>query len=450
LRVSIGSRGLRGGRRESEELTMTAAPVTPGTDTAFAPDELYPTGPVIVATDGTTSADAAVRAAMQLTGRSGASVVVLGVLEPMPLVAADYGLLLPPTDADDARRTALLGRLKAQVLEIAGPGHDWTIEMKQGDPATVVARTALDLRARVILLGIGHHDVLDRLFGGEVALHTLRLSRVPVLAVGATFKGLPTRAIIATDFSAASVRAARAALELFDTLKMVYLVHVAPRLELQPEEFAAWMTAYGEGVEPAFARMKAELNLPRGVAVETLTLQGKPSKELIELARSSKADIVVTGSRGAGLIDRILVGSTATGLIRGATCSIFAVPAPLGGGRAFTVPEVRRVPVAEPMWAQELEAFTRRNAGRRATLEVDDPDFGAQLQEHDYPFLGAAYDRHDERVEIMLGDFEGVRRHLTRGISNIRAIDVIRDEHGRDWMLRIAHGGGQTLLTFAV
>lgn len=429
---------------------MLAATVTPGTGTALVSDELYPLGPIVVASDGTTSADAAMRAAMHLAGRSGASVVVLGVLEPLPLVAADYGLLLPPTDAEDARRSALVGRLKAQALEIAGEGHGWTIEMKEGDPATVIARTALELRARMILVGIGHHDVLDRLFGGEVALHTLRLSRVPVLAVGAAFKGLPKRAIIATDFSAASVRAARAALEIFDTLTMVYLVHVAPRLELQPEAFAAWMTAYGEGVEPAFARVKAELNLPPSVAVETLTLQGKPSKELIELARSSKADIVVTGSRGAGLIDRILVGSTATGLIRGATCSIFAVPAPLGGERAFVLPEARREPIAETMWAQELEAFTRRNAGRRAALEVDDPDFGAQLQEHDYPFLGAAYDRHDARVEIMLGDFEGVGRHLTRGISNVQAIDVIREEHGRDWILRVGHGNGQTLLTLAL
>ena len=98
-------------------------------------------------------------------------------------------------------------------------------------------------------------------------------------------------------------------------------------------------------------------------------------------------------------------------------------------------------------WAVELEAFTRRNVGRLASLEVDDPELGAQAQEHDYPFLGAAWDHHDERVEIMLGDFEGRRRHLTRGIGGVTGIDVLRDEHGRDMILRVAHGTGQTILS---
>ena len=72
---------------------------------------------------------------------------------------------------------------------------------------------------------------------------------------------------------------------------------------------------------------------------------------------------------------------------------------------------------------------------------------GAQAQEHDWPFLGATWDHHDERVEIMLGDFDGVGRHLTRGIAGVTGIDLLQDETGRDWILRIAHGRGQTLLS---
>jgi hypothetical protein len=87
--------------------------------------------------------------------------------------------------------------------------------------------------------------------------------------------------------------------------------------------------------------------------------------------------------------------------------------------------------------------------GRLAALEVDDPELGAQAQEHDYPFLGATWDHHDERVEIMLGDFQGTGRHLTRGIGGVTAIDVLRDEQGRDLILRVAHGTGQTILTLA-
>ena len=49
----------------------------------------------------------------------------------------------------------------------------------------------------------------------------------------------------------------------------------------------------------------------------------------------------------------------------------------------------------------------------------------------------------------MLGDFEGTGRHLTRGIGGVTGIDILRDEKGRDWILRIMHGAGQTILALA-
>lgn len=422
--------------------TLTRQDVTP--TTADAPNLV---GPLLVASDGTASSRTAIEAAAQLAAHTEAQVVVIHVVEPMPLLAADYGLLVPPAEAEEARRNAQFERVKKQVNEIAGGPRGWAVELHEGDPARTIAKVASDIGARMIVAGLGHHDLIDRLFGGETALHALRLAKVPVFAVSPAYRHLPKRVIIATDFSVASVKAARLALELFESITMVYLVHVAPRLESQPEAFAAWMSLYGENVGPAFERVKAELGLPPGITVETITLQGKPSREILDFARSANVDTIITGSRGAGMIDRILVGSTATGVIRGAQCNVLAVPTAGADDRTIGVPEGQRVALTEERWADELSAFSKRNAGRRAALEVDDPELGAQAQERDYPFLGAAYDRHDRRVELMLGDFEGVRRHLTRGITNVRSIDVLRDEHGRDWILRIGHGRGQTILT---
>lgn len=425
---------------------MSTALATPQAGVDIVTSEHSTLGPIVVATDGTTSASAALKAAAQLADRTGANVTVLSVLEPLPLVAADYGLLLPPAETDEARRQALLARVRDQVQEVVGPHPKWEVQVLDGDPAAVVARTGREAGARLIVAGIGHHDLLDRMFGGETALHTLRLSRVPVLAVAPTYVTLPQRLAIAIDFSEPSILAARAALALLPTATMVYLVHVAPRLELQPEAYAAWMSDYSEGVEPAFARVRARLDVPTGVTVETITLTGKPTKALLEFAKSAHVDVIVTGSRGAGLVDRILVGSTATGLIRGATCSVLAVPMPIGA-----VPRPSGSPNEIPAheWAAALEAFTRRNAGRLATLEVDDPEIGAQAQQHDYPFLGAAFDHHDQRIELMLGDMENTSRHLTRGIGDVRHLDLLKDAAGRDWVLRIAHGSGQTILTLA-
>lgn len=427
---------------------MSTALATPhaGVDIVLSEPEV--TGPIVVATDGTTSAAAALKAAHAMASLNGAAVVVLTVLEPLPLVAADYGLLLPPSDTDDARRQALATRVRDQIVETVGPHANWDVQVRDGDPAAVIARVAREAGARMIIAGIGHHDLLDRMFGGETALHTLRLSRVPVLAVAPTFEALPQRIAIAVDFSQPSIAAAQAALRLLPSPAMIYLVHVAPRLELQPEAYAAWMSDYSEGVGPAFERVRAQLALPAGVPVETITLTGKPTKALLAFAKSAAVDLIATGSRGAGIVDRILVGSTATGLIRGSSCSILAVPAPtvarqraMEGGIPDEIPEEE--------WSAALDAFTRRNAGRLATLEVDDPAIGAQPQLHDVPFNGAVYDRHDRRIELMMGDMDSADRHLTRGIGDVRHVDLLKDAAGRDWVLRIAHGSGQTILTLA-
>jgi hypothetical protein len=100
-------------------------------------------------------------------------------------------------------------------------------------------------------------------------------------------------------------------------------------------------------------------------------------------------------------------------------------------------------------WAAALEEFTRRNVGRRARLELDDPALGAQVQERDETVLGVAYDRQDARLQIMLGDIDGGNRHHMRSIGGVTAVDLLTASSGRDLVLRIAHGHGrvQTLLT---
>src|SRR5688572_7733581 len=302
--------------------------VTERTQNAFQPDETHRSGvgPVLVATDGTKSADAALRAAAVLSSHTGSDVVALAVLEGMPLIAGDFGLVIPPIDSTDARRHALTQRVRDQLLGLGPSTRDWTVEIREGDPAATIADTARELDARVIVVGLGHHELIDRLFGGETALHALRHAQNPVLAVPSGFVAMPKRAVVATDFSPASVAAARQAFEVIDTVSAVHIVHVAPQLEMQPEAFAAWMTMFSEGLTSAFERVKANIALPDSATVETVSRTGRAAREILAFAESVDADLIVTGSRGAGLIGRILVGSTATGILRGARCAVLAVP----------------------------------------------------------------------------------------------------------------------------
>src|SRR5678816_3463173 len=92
-------------------------------------------GPILAAVDGTPAGEWVLTAAATLARHSGAEVVVLTVLAGLPLIAADYGMVIPPIDSDDARRRALLARVKAQVAKIGAEAGDWRIELREGDPA---------------------------------------------------------------------------------------------------------------------------------------------------------------------------------------------------------------------------------------------------------------------------------------------------------------------------
>lgn len=404
-------------------------------------------GPIVVATDGSAGAVGALRAASEMAAANGANVIVVGVLEPMPIVVADYGITMPPVESVGVRRRVLHDAIKNQLGEILGTDHGWTIDLQEGHPATLISRVARDVNAQVLMLGLGHHDLVDRLMGGEIALQVLRLSRVPVMAVPRDFRHMPKRIAVACDFSEGSQQAARAALDIFPALTMIYLVHVEPRLDVQPE---ALLAGIGSDVdlEGAFAKFLTAIEVPSGIAVERMTLRGKPSRAILDFVKSAHLDAVVTGSRGGGFIDRIMVGSTATGIIRGAECAVLGVPT-LYRRRIVsqvTPEKVSGVPAEAAQWAGQLDVFTQRNAGRTVSLEVDDPELGAQFQVSGYPFLGASYDHNDRRVELMLGELGESERHLSRGISDVRAVEVMRDAEGRDVALRVAHGEGQTLL----
>jgi nucleotide-binding universal stress UspA family protein len=426
---------------------MTSATIAPRGNAPPANINVVPLGPIVVATDGSTACDAALKAAGRLAARNNSKVVVLSAVEPVVVVPMDFGIALPYADIEEAQRTARLTKVLAQLERVGARDAGWTVRIEYGHPADAIATAAHDLDATMVITGLGHHDLLDRALGSETTLRIVRASKSPVLSVAGRFEELPRRAVVATDFSVASLDSARAALRLFPSIKVVYLVHVMSRLEVPPDVFVTWAGLYAEPIPKSFERLTAALDLPAPITVETITREGKASREILRFAREAGADLIVTGSRGAGLMSRLLVGSTATGIIRGADCAVLAVPAAPGSDRMVGAEEFSEGPDSEVRWAEELSAFTKRNAGRRASLEVDDPDYGLLIQEHGYPLLGAAYDRHDQRVEIMLGDLKGTRRHLTRGISNVSSVDVLRDAGGRDRVLRVAHGRGQTLLT---
>jgi nucleotide-binding universal stress UspA family protein len=63
----------------------------------------------------------------------------------------------------------------------------------------------------------------------------------------------------------------------------------------------------------------------RGVASRFVVAQGKPSLEIMRVAREENVDMIVLGTHGKGVLDQALFGSTTERVVRKAPCPVLCV-----------------------------------------------------------------------------------------------------------------------------
>jgi nucleotide-binding universal stress UspA family protein len=214
--------------------------------------------------------------------------------------------------------------VRAQCTRVLGDDSCFAAAC-EGEATRVITRAATEHDAQLVVMGIGRHQLVDRVFGSETALKTSRSSRVPVLAVPSRASGALGRVVVAVDFSVHSLRAAEVALRLADDGALFQLVHVVPRERLLAD---AWISReeYDELVQHQFTRFAGQLEPPRGIDIELLTLGGDPAATLLDFASRQKTDLIAVGSHGHGAFSRFILGSVTTRVLRGALCSVLVVP----------------------------------------------------------------------------------------------------------------------------
>lgn len=406
-------------------------------------------GALLVAAKGEGDAPA-LRIARLLASRTGTPIDVLSVLQPEVgyLIPADLFPLPPEYERD--RGTVRLRSLEGEMGEVLGEERLWPAELLFGDPPRVIADVARTRHAKLIIMGIGRHDPASRLLAGETTLRTIRHADRPVLAVAGEGARLPGTAVAAVDFSPSSVHAVELALALLAPPATLHLVHVWPHIETLHPLLRQRLLDYEHMLPERFARLRQLLQVPPGITVEETATTGTTVEELLAFARAMHADLLIGGRQSHRPLERLVMGSVTTALLRGSNCSVLVAPEPGVRDldrieRAMTGLSEGRTP---ERWTAQLEAFTKRNAGRRTVLELDDPAMGVQSQETGYLLRGASYDRRDGRVQLMLGAPDGTA-HLTRAIDDVSSVSVLsRGGETMDDVLRISYGKGQLLLTF--
>jgi nucleotide-binding universal stress UspA family protein len=284
---------------------------------------------ILLATHGQPAAAGALRLAAALAARLEVSVDVLTVLEPLPPYASGFRPgLNPDARMETERATVHRERVREQLRTVVGAAADgWRISCRIGARADVIAGAARDSAVCMVVMGIGRHSPVDRLLGGETALRVSRASPVPVLAVAGDAAELPRRALIATDFSDSSARAARAAVSIMNEGAHITIAHAVPDSDLPTTDRDDWERVYLRGVAASLERLKSDIDAPPGLHFAHALLRGDPAEQLVLLAQNEPVDLIVAGSRGRSAFQRLLLGSVATKLLRTARCSVLLAPA---------------------------------------------------------------------------------------------------------------------------
>jgi len=189
--------------------------------------------------------------------------------------------------------------------------------------------------ADLIVVGsVGDSGRHHGLFGG-VAEHVVKHAHLPVLV--ARPGGETGRVLLATDFSSPAEPAAQlAADEAVRRCGAITVVHsvelVGPTMAMgepaanPPIAFGAYPVEEMRAV--AHDRL-ADTLVHLGISGDIEVTEGPPSEAIVEVARRTHAELVVIGTSGLSGIDRLLLGSVASRVVREAPCSVLvARPAP--------------------------------------------------------------------------------------------------------------------------
>jgi nucleotide-binding universal stress UspA family protein len=292
-------------------------------------------GTILVAVTGEPDTAAPVTAAFALEQRYAPRMFAIRVIDisdsplPAPLPSAftlARDLIGDAPYAEDERA------LREWFADVLGRPNEWPVHIALGTPAHEILRRAEAQGAALIVMGLRPHGALHRVFQDETTLAVARRARSPVLGVIPELRGLPRTAVVGVDFGPASIRAARAALDVLASptsgapvsLRLVYVDRNAG--DGEREDAAGEALIRRLGVASAFEQLVRELDAPPGVVVQWTVLNGEPGKELLAFATETHADLIAVGSLRHERVERWILGSVTTEVVRDGRCSVLVIP----------------------------------------------------------------------------------------------------------------------------
>jgi len=289
----------------------------------------------LLAIDGSSESALALETSASLTWPPGTHLEVLTVL---PTEAQWYGgpwdtgvAYVPRDELDDRLRIDREALLERAVARLRRPGIGVAARLVTGRAASVIVDVAEEIGADLVILGARGHGAIERAFLGSVSAEVVDQTHCSVLVARAPSA---RRILIGTDGSdvAMSAIAFVGGSRLFEasTARVINAVDVDPSwwMGFTPGDAAFTVDPYVSVVDEGRVRgeklTSAAAMLLRldGLDTSTVVHEGPADAAIVQEARTWKADLVVVGTRGNGLMKRLLLGSTARSVLHHAAASV--------------------------------------------------------------------------------------------------------------------------------
>ena len=257
---------------------------------------------------------------------------IVSVIENAPLVSSfAAGVPSIPPFHDDEERRAIKRALRAAYERTGHSAPRLRVDVLEGPAPDTIAEIARQRDVRLVVVGKGTRGMLSHLVYGEQVMEIIRRSRSPVLVVPPTPSIPIERAMVAFDFSMASMRAAVIAHEMLGPGGRLTLVHVATPRRIMGRRSQWWLRSIERRAREALGEFVRALPPRAGVTVEMEKMHGEPVDVLATYARSQGIQLLACGWHEHALLERMFAGSNTAELLHRAECAVLVAPEPRSG-----------------------------------------------------------------------------------------------------------------------
>ena len=280
-------------------------------------------GKILLATDFSSESQNALKCAISLAKRYESKLFLThAISEEASLTAGDAW----PAMTDIARRNAEKSMAELErTEELQSLPHE--VVMQSGETWEVLSRLVSDQNIDLIIMGTHGSGGIDKLMLGSTAEKVVRHATCPVLTIGPHVRLLSLERfgsiLYATDFSTGSLRALNYALSLAEEDRAeLTMLHIIESKPVSEAELLEWKRRDCERL-----RQLVPTGFDLAYKPEIEVEAGAPVKEIVRLADTRNAELIVMGSHAGGTVSTHLPWTTLHHILQQAHCPVLTVRA---------------------------------------------------------------------------------------------------------------------------